>query len=196
MMLVVDCCIRGDCSATRRYYKAYLQKRSVKDVQYIELSKLVMAPLDSEALQKREALCAERNFDHAMFHLAHQFRSADEILIAAPFWDLSFPALLKIYFEHVTVSGLTFGYDEQGCCLGYCKANRILYFSTCDGYVGKKHLGFEYVKALGAMLGINECVPYIIEGMDVDPSRREAILNEAIAGLPNSPENIKCDLLK
>ena len=25
MMLVIDCCIRGDDSATRRYYEAYLQ---------------------------------------------------------------------------------------------------------------------------------------------------------------------------
>ena len=39
-MLVVDCCIRGADSATRRYYQAYLRRERVRDAQVIELAKL------------------------------------------------------------------------------------------------------------------------------------------------------------
>ena len=87
-----------------------------------------------------------------------------------------------MYLEQVCVAGLTFGYEGSDC-VGYCKADRVLFFSTCGGFVGGNHLGFHYVKALAAMLGIPTCVPYIIEGMDIDPNQRENLLAEAIRRL-------------
>ena len=182
-MLVIDCCLRGEDSATRRYYQAYLEAAAPERVEMVELARLGLRPLDWETLALRDRLSAEGRFDHVLFHLARQFRDAEEILIAAPFWDLSFPSLLKVYLEQVSVAGLTFGYTQEGQCVGHCRARRLLYFSTCGGYVGEEHLGFAYVKALGAMLGIPECVPYILEGLDIDPARREAVLAEGIGRL-------------
>ena len=34
------------------------------------------------------------------------------------------------------------------------------------------------------MLGIEQSIPYIAEGLDIDPSRREDVLDEAIRSLP------------
>lgn len=42
-----------------------------------------------------------------MFKYAKQFAEADEIVIAAPYWDLAFPATVRIYFEAITVTGIT-----------------------------------------------------------------------------------------
>lgn len=193
MMLVVDCCIRGDDSATRKYYQAYLKTLSERNIQILELSKLQLVPLDSKMLQKRDLLCANKAFDHRIFQLARQFLEAEEILVAAPFWDLSFPALLKVYLEQIVVNGLTFGYDSEGRCVGYCKAQKLLYFSTCGGYFGKCHLGFEYVKSLAAMLGIEECIPYILEGLDIEPAQRDAILTQAVCKLQSGGINGKGD---
>ena len=182
-MLVIGCCLRGEDSATRRYYQAYLEAATPERVEMVELARLGLRPLDWETLALRDRLSAEGRFDHVLFHLARQFRDAEEILIAAPFWDLSFPSLLKVYLEQVSVAGLTFGYTQEGQCVGHCRARRLLYFSTCGGYVGEEHLGFAYVKALGAMLGIPECVPYILEGLDIDPAQRETVLAEGILRL-------------
>ena len=182
-MLVIDCCLRGEDSATRRYYQAYLEAATPERVEMVELARLGLRPLDWETLALRDRLSAEGRFDHVLFHLARQFRDAEEILIAAPFWDLSFPSLLKVYLEQVSVAGLTFGYTQEGQCVGHCRARRLLYFSTCGGYVGEEHLGFAYVKALGAMLGIPECVPYILEGLDIVPAQRETVLAEGILRL-------------
>lgn len=184
-MLVVDCCIRGEESATRKYYRAYLEKAGIpaEEIMVLDLSREEVASLDADGLKRRDDLCARKAFDDAMFAFARQFRDAEEILIAAPFWDLSFPALLKSYLEQVCVTGLTFGYAEDGACVGYCRAKRLLYFSTCGGFFGERNLGFEYVKALAAMLGIETCVPYIAEGLDIDPARRDEVLEQAIAGL-------------
>ncbi len=181
MLLVIDCCLRGDESSTRAYYKAFLNKACCKDVEIVKLDELGLMPLDGETLRERDELISRGNYEK--FCLARQFKEADEILVAAPFWDLSFPSMLKVYFEHIMVGGLTFGYDEQGRCHGYCRAKRLLYFSTCGGYYGERHLGYEYIKALSVMLGITECIPYIIEGLDIDPSKREDILARAIEEL-------------
>jgi len=92
------------------------------------------------------------------------------------------------------VNGLTFGYDEQGRCHGFCRAGRLLYFSTCGGFYGERHLGYEYVKALGAMLGIPLCVPFILEGLDIDPNKRGRILAQAIDSLLPAGEKGKGDI--
>ena len=106
-----------------------------------------ISALDRDELIKRDRLSKE-GFNDRMFDLAKQFKDADEILIAAPFWDLSFPALLKNYIERVSVAGLTFKYTLTGS-VGLCKAKRILYFSTCGGFTNGRHLGYEYIKAVG-----------------------------------------------
>lgn len=183
MLLVIDCCLRGDDSATRAYYQAYLRVAGEQDIQIVELDKLGLMPLDGKALRERDSLIRAQDFGREQFLLARQFREADELLVAAPFWDLSFPSLLKVYLEQVTVNGLTFGYDEQGRCRGFCRARRLLYFSTCGGFYGERHLGYEYVKALGSMLGIPLCVPYILEGLDIDPTKRDDIVTQAIDNL-------------
>ena len=54
-----------------------------------------------ETLKKRTALIESGDYSDRMFDYAKQFASADTIVIAAPYWDLSFPALLKTYFENI-----------------------------------------------------------------------------------------------
>ena len=41
--------------------------------------------------------------------IAHRMRTianADKIVIAAPFWDMSFPSLLKVYIENIYTIGI------------------------------------------------------------------------------------------
>ena len=45
---------------------------------------------------------------------AQQFAAADKYIIAAPFWNLSIPAILKAYIDYVTYVGVTFKYTESG----------------------------------------------------------------------------------
>jgi FMN-dependent NADH-azoreductase len=45
---------------------------------------------------------------------AYQFAEADKYIIAAPFWNLSFPAILKAYIDYICVTGITFKYTAEG----------------------------------------------------------------------------------
>ena len=92
-------------------------------------------------------------------------------------WDLSFPALLKLYIENISISGVTFKYTESGI-MGLCKAKKVYYVSTAGGTF-VPNFGYEYIKALcNVMYGITEVKLFQAEGLDVWGNNVDAILNE------------------
>lgn len=132
-----------------------------------------------ESLQERDRCAAAKDFSHPMFRWAKQFAEADEIVIAAPYWDLMFPAVVRSYLEAVTVSGLTFAYDENGIPRGLCKARRLIYVMTAGGPVFR-NFGFDYVDAMArSFFGIPETVCIKAEGLDIYGADPSAILEAA-----------------
>ncbi len=128
----------------------------------------------------RDRLISEGNLDSPVFDLARQFSEAETIVIAAPYWDLSFPAALKQYFEQVNVVGITFRYTEEGVPVGLCKADRIFYVSTAGGVYAPTEFGFGYVKALAqGYYGIGDVRLIEAVGLDIYETDIEAILEEA-----------------
>ncbi len=177
--LVLDACTRAN-SRTKKMYETYLENID-GDVKIINLYDLDLKPLNEELLNKRDSLIAKGLFNDEMFNLANEFKSYDFIIVAAPYWDMSFPAILKLYFENISVSGVTFIY-ENGMPKGLCKANKLLYLASCGGYVNN-NLGYEYVKELVKMYGIYNTKYYQIDKLDIDPSKEEKILNEGLKEL-------------
>ena len=39
--------------------------------------------------------------------------SSDRLVIAAPFWDMSFSSALKVFFENMSLFNVTFANDEK-----------------------------------------------------------------------------------
>ncbi len=113
-----------------------------------------------------------------MFYYAKQFAEADEIVIAAPFWDLSFPAILKAYMEQITVSGITFEY-VSGRPHGLCKAKSLTYVTTSGGPIFAD-FGYEYIKTLAkSFYGIEKTKAYRAMNLDVDMITAEELLTKA-----------------
>ena len=113
------------------------------------------------------------------FNLSKQFATSDVIVIAAPYWDLSFPAVLKNYLEQITVNGLTFRYGEKGIPEGLCKAKRLIYVTTSGGPI-KQNFGYDYVVALAkGFYGIEDVQFVSAEGLDVYGADVGKIIEEA-----------------
>ncbi len=185
MILFIDACVRAE-SRTRG-----LAKRLIKHldgpVETVALDAVVFPKPDEAFLKKRDARIAAGDFSDPMFDLAKQFVRADAVVIAAPHWDLSFPAALKQYFEQINVVGLTFCYTDSDVPVPLCRANTLYYVATAGGPVRSHAYGYGYVQGLcREFYGIEETTLVYAEGLDLFGADAEAILlraEEEIDGL-------------
>lgn len=175
-ILFINACVRNN-SRTLVVANKILSERSDEIIE-VSLNQENIPPLNQELLKKREKLLQSGNRNDPMFRYAKQFAQADEIVIAAPYWDLSFPSILKIYMEQITVSGITFEY-LNGKPFGLCKAKRLTYVTTSGGPIFVD-FGYEYVKALAKnFYGISETKAYRAMNLDVNMIAAEDVLTKA-----------------
>ncbi len=179
MILYINSCVR-EHSRTHRLAEHLLDRLSRKDqVTEIKLDGEWLAPLDEELLTYRDQKISAGDFDDPIFDQAKHFAKADTIVISAPYWDNSFPALLKIYIENICVTGLTFRYNENGMPVGLCKGKKLYYVVTSGG-PHCSAFGYDYIKTLAQMMfGIPETELIMAENLDIIGNDVEAILAEA-----------------
>ena len=137
-------------------------------------------------MEKRVSLLEKGMTEDPMFRYARQFADADEIVIAAPYWDLSFPSLLKIYVEHICIVGMTFAYTEDGIPYGLCRTKRLIYVCSAGGPVlPGLDFGYDYIKGLcDSFFGIPEVLRIGIEGIDmVSQEESEAMLSSCLSSI-------------
>ena len=177
-ILFINACVRPD-SRTFALAQNVLCKLN-GNAEQVNLYDIPLAPLDLRGMEKREFAGNTRNFDDPSFELAKQFASADAIVVATPYWDMMFPAVLKTYLENITVCGLTFRYSAKGFPQGRCNAKELYYVTTAGGFIGNNDFGFSYIKALAQnFFGITEVYRYTAEGLDIAGADVDAILNKA-----------------
>ena len=183
MILFVNGCVREN-SRTLELAQAVLAKE-IDQIEEIRLYPDGPDGLDAEKLALRDEVLANGNLDHPMLRWARQFAEADTIVIAAPYWDLAFPAKVRAYLEEVTVSGVTFRYGENGIPQGLCKAKRLIYVTTSGGPIFDNfNFGFDYVKALAqGFYGIPDVSIVKTEGLDIWGADVEAIMDAAKAAI-------------
>ena len=178
MILFINACVRRD-SRTKRLAD-YLLNKLNDEVREICLSDLYFPKADEAFILHRDECVATRDFSDSIFDPAKEFASADTIVIATPFWDLSFPATLKQYFEQINIPHVTFYYDEQGVPRGLCKAKKLWYVTTAGGPIFNESYGFGYVRELAqTFYGIPVVKMIKAEGLDIDGADVEGILMEA-----------------
>ena len=178
MVLFINACVR-ERSRTNRLAQRLLKELD-KPVTELRLADIDFPVVDEDYLNKRDSLISDRNFEADEFKLARQFAEADEIVIAAPFWDLSFPAALKQYFELINVLGITFIYTDDGMPKGLCKAEKLHYVTTAGGTFIPEEYGSGYVKALAQIFyGIKEVSLIKATGLDIYGADAEKILKES-----------------
>lgn len=182
-LLFVNACMRGDESKTLKLCREYLATRTDATITEISLPELNLAPYNAEMVTYRTEKQAAEQWDDSIFDLAKQLAAADEVVIGAPYWDLSFPAALKIYIEHCCVCGITFHYTEDGHCEGLCHSQKLTYITTSGGFIGDKNYGYDYIQGIAEMFDLGETRFVSAEGTDIIGMDVEAQLNEARSAL-------------
>ena len=112
-LLFINACVRGKDSRTLQLAEQLLEsirEENKKDMAFhieeIRLSTENLLPLNYERLQRRDELLANGIITDTMFDYANAVAQADMLVIAAPYWDMSFPATLKIFFEAAKIANM------------------------------------------------------------------------------------------
>ena len=164
-ILFVNACVRPESRTL--LLARHILERLDGGIEEINLQQAEIFPLNWQRLQERDALARRGEWNAPVFRHARQFAAADQIVVAAPYWDLMFPALLKDYLEAVTVCGLTFRYTPEGRPQGLCRARRLIYATTAGGPTAGADFGFDYIKALATRFyGIPDVRCHRAEGLD------------------------------
>ena len=176
MTLFINACVRQK-SRTKELADCLLSK-SGHPYEEVRLDTIDFPFVNESFLEKRDRLIQEQDFNNPLFDLARQFAAAEDIIIAAPYWDLSFPATLKQYFEQINVVGITFVYTPEGIPAGLCKARSLTYIMTAGGYFVPEEYGPGYVRSLAQnFYGIPEFKLIKAIGLDVDGADIDSIMN-------------------
>lgn len=180
MILFIDACARRE-SRTRGLAKRYLEGTG-EAATVCDLSLAAWPETDEAFLRMRDECVARNDFSSPIFQPARDFAAADEILIAAPYWDLSFPSVLKRYVEQINVRGVTFEYSPEGVPLGLCRARRLTYVTTAGGPILSDAFGFGYIEALAReFYHIPQIDQVKAEGLDLQGADVEGLLRRAEA---------------
>ena len=179
MTLYINACVREE-SRTKRLAEHLLGLLG-GPVTELCPAELALPVVNADFLRERDALIAAQDFDHPLFALARQFAAADQIVIAAPFWDLSFPAALKQYLEQVNVVGIAFRYSPEGVPISLCSAKKLWYVTTAGGFFIPEEFGFGYVKSLAQnYYGIQDVELVQTGGLDIDGADVESIMRKGM----------------
>ena len=179
--LFIDCCIRKEESRTKKIADSFLSSLSDEyEVTHLDLPSLNLQPLVGDFFETRQELLEKKEYNHPRFNYAHQFAEADLVIIAAPFWDLCFPALLKIYIENISVDGITFLPSEDGL-IGNCKGENLVYLTTRGGFYKDDPMeqALPHLESLSKFFGIDHFHFVAADGMDVVGFDGEASLKNA-----------------
>lgn len=182
-LLFIDACVNRGISRTEQLAQALLKEMNQNgeyEIETLNLEDQDLKLFTGKESALRESLTRAGNFEGPLFTYAKQFAAADRIVVAAPYWDFSFPARMKCYLEQICVTGLTFTFSSKGIPGGLCHADSLHYVTTSGGSIGELNLGYEYLEKLCKVYyGINETVCYTAEGLDIEGNSVEEIMKEA-----------------
>ena len=170
-LVFIDATMREE-SRTRRIAHPIISELSGRyDIETIRLDEAGFPVVDGRILHDRD--CGIVPVEYA--DMSRRIAAADRIVIAAPFWDMSFPSALKVFFENMSLFHITFDSDDRQC-YGLCRCSRVLYITTrgMDIHTGDPlEQATPYIRALSHLWGLGEL--YVVSAENLDYSTPEEV---------------------
>ncbi len=167
----IDSCLRNG-SKTKRIADALIDRLSERyEVETIKLSDYDFPIVKDYILNERSNGYVPEEY----VQIARKIADADRLVIAAPFWDMSFPSALKVFLENMSLFNVTFASNEKEC-YGLCKAEKVLYVTTRGMNIktgDEMEQATPYIKAISRLWGLGEL--HVIAAENIDYSTPEQI---------------------
>lgn len=146
------------------FIQSYKQKNPNDEVITLNLYEEGIKFLDEQMLEDMNA-----GKETVMLKYARQFASVDKYIIAAPMWNLGFPAILKAYFDYVAMVGVTFKYTAQGPIgLLANQGKKAIYIVSrggkySEGPAQSYEMGERYVRTIMGFMGVTDLTTISVE---------------------------------
>lgn len=178
-LVFIDACMRAG-SNTKKIADRLIEELSKRyEIETINLSDSVYPVVKNDMLEDRSKGIVPKEYAD----LARSISVADRLVIAAPFWDMSFPSALKVFFENMSLFGITFDSNDKEC-YGLCKAEKVLYITTrgMDINTGDPlEQASPYIKAISKLWGLGELIVVAAQNMDYSSlEEKEERIQDAI----------------
>ena len=179
-LVVINACVREADSRTLRIARPIIEALAKRySIKRYDLPEMDIVPLTPGLYAQRAVGVVPEWAKEA----AQAIADADRILIAAPFWDMSFPAVLKCFFEQTSLFDITFT-DNGSSCVGLCRSPKVLYITTrgMDIQTGSPlEQATPYIKAIGTLWNLGELTTISARNMDYSsPAEIEAKIADSI----------------
>lgn len=117
--------------------------------------------------------------------LSDQFAEADKYVFVTPFWNFSYPPVMKSYIDAVSVAGKSFKYTEQGP-VGLLTNKKALHIQArggiySEGPAAEMEMGHRHLTALMKFFGVPSFEGIFVEGHAYAPEKAQEIKEAAIA---------------
>ena len=164
-LVFINACVRQTDSRTLRIAEPIVEALSARyQITRYNLPDMDIDPLNPDLYAGR----SRGEIPAWAVEAASSLAKADRILIAAPFWDMSFPAVLKCFFEQTSLFDITFT-DNGKNCVGLCQAPKVLYITTrgMDIPTGSEwEQATPYIRAIGRLWNLGPLTTIDARNMD------------------------------
>jgi FMN-dependent NADH-azoreductase len=182
-LLFINACVRGEKkSKTLKLARNYIEE-FIKSGKYrISERNLMESDIEYLSYDNYEKFIRESiNISKVLgdFELATEFAKANLIVIAAPVWYYSYPAILSSYFENLAIMDITFRHTIHGV-EGLCNAKKIVYIYTSGSILAPEDkIGERKIAKLAQIYKIPAFEAIGAEGLEIIGSSEQEIMGKA-----------------
>lgn len=171
-LVYIDACIRDEASRTKRIAKPIIEDLKKRyQVITFTINDLKLDIVQKDLINKR----LNGDIPAYIMQWANEIRTADRVVISAPFWDMSIPSALKVFIELCSILDVTFKTNDK-TCYGNCQSEKLLFITTRGMDISTRDnldQATSYLEALSWLWGLGPVT--VISAQNMDYSSEEEI---------------------
>ncbi|ASR47430.1 FMN-dependent NADH-azoreductase [Paenibacillus kribbensis] len=180
----------------KAFIESYKEANPEDDIVNIDLYKEYVPHIDAHVFSGWGKLRSGSEFNQLssdeqekvkrLAELSDQFIEADKYVFVTPFWNFSYPPVMKAYIDAVSVAGKSFRYSEQGQPIGLLTDKKAIHIQARGGFYSESpanelEMGHRHLQVIMNFFGVPSFEALFVEGHNKAKDKAQEIKENAIA---------------
>lgn len=179
----------------KAFIDSYKEKNPEHEVLNLDLYKEDIPHIDADVFSGWGKLRSGKGFEELsaeekakvgrLSELVEQFVSFDKYVFVTPFWNFSYPPIMKAYLDSISLAGKTFKYSEQGQPIGLLTDKKALHIQARGGFysegpAAELEMGHRHLQVMMKFFGVPSFEGLFVEGHNKVREKAQEIKEDAI----------------